>query len=891
MLLKTKLFPPSLHEDAIRRPRLHRFLDAGLMGRLTLVSAPAGFGKTTLILSWLQQKERPFAWVSLAESDNDPVQFWNYIITAIQSVSESLDETAAEMLQQAPIVPLENVVIALVNDIVEQQSDTDLSTPLLLVLDDYHLIEEGAIHKSLNFFLDHLPPAIHLVITTRIDPPLELGKRRGKRQLSELRAKELRFSSEEVETLLNGIHELEISQTDLAKLEERTDGWITGLQLVALSLQEHAQRSTFIQDFTGNDQYVMDYLMEEVIDKQPEDVRTFLSYTSVLNQFCPELCQVILDDLIDDVRIEASALLQSIEGGNLLLQLLDTRRQWYRYHPLFAEVLRQRLSQKAPNVVSRIHYQASIWFEKNGFVQEAITHAMTGTHNDRAVELISREAEPLLNAGRFTLLRRWLASIPKDVLLAHSNLTLMYARVLAFSGHAPHEYASLLEHVERHAGRSEYDRNRGEIALIRMVTAIDHGRADEAIRYGKQALTLLPETEIRVHGWTLMSLGTAYLQIGNLVEAAPLLRAAFKEHEHVGNRFLALSTSIWIGHLYFYQGLLQQAEKIVKQIKRSESKELLRRLVGLHVLESRLFYERNQLEEAEQALERAQEGVQQTDHQFWNLTILIDRARLAWLRGDRDAAQAHQEEAGLQARRLQNAKASLRAKVQKADWQLQTENISVAAQTAEMEILRVGNLITFETEPLYSLLVRIHIARGHFDEALYYLDRLIEVAEDDGRLYHVMQRSALKAAIQHLQGDSTSLVTLSDVLEQAEPQSYMRTFVGAGEPMVDLLRTAVLKTDNPSTYLRKLLIACEQQTSSSQSTAASTHRPSTPDILSERELDVLKLLAENLPNQAIAEQLFVSMNTVKTHTKNIYSKLYVHNRQEAVKQAKKLGLI
>ena len=891
MILKTKLYPPPRQAALVARGHLHHVLHTGLRRKLTLLSAPAGFGKTTLACNWLREQGFPFAWLSLNDEDNDPSRFWTYVVAALQTVTPELGVGVQEMLEAPQSPPLEALVGALINEIMSQAE-----TPLVFVLDDYHEIREEAIHRSVNYLLDHQPPSFHLIVLTRSDPPLKLARRLGRREMVELRTADLRLSRPEATTFLNEVMALDLSEADVETLTKRTEGWVTGLHLVALSLDQQENRAAFVRDFAGNDRYVMDYLVDEVFSKQPAETQRFLLYTSVLDRLCPVLCQELFEGLstdasVADAPVDATAMLRTVEASNLFLQPLDTERWWYQYHPLFAEMLRQRVHRQEPDVVSDLHLRASLWFEKADLMQDAIRHALAGRHEQRAIQLITMEATALLNSGRFITLRRWLEAISKDVLLSHPDLVLLYARVLAFSGHTPREYTALLEQVEARLEGEADTRRRGEIALIRTAAAIDHGRADEAVRYGRRALALLSKTD-RSRGWTLLSLGMAYVQVGNLVEAAPLLRTAFRENEEVGNRFLALSTVVWLGHLYLDQGALKQVEETIEQIKQTAAEDLWQRLAGLHVLEARWCYERNELEAAANALARAQQAVEQTGRRFWNLDLYADRAHLAWLQGDWEAATAYLDTALEQARLLQNQYARLRTHAMKAGWDLQRGQRAAALRTCEMEMLRIGNLVTFETEPLYRLLVQIRIDEERYDEALYLLNRIIEVAEKDGRHYHATQLLARKACVEHLQGSPDAVGTLSEVLNRAEREAYLRTFLDAGAPMIALLRTALLQSEAPSAYLHTLLVTCEQEYEASATPASPTHHAlSTAEILSERELDVLRLLAEDLPNADIADRLFVSLNTVKTHTKNIYSKLYVHDRREAVKQAQKLGLL
>ncbi len=443
-LLTTKLYVPPLRPGLVPRPRLIELLDEGVTRKLTLISAPAGFGKTTLISEWIQQCGRPVAWLSLDGGDNDPVHFLAYIIAALQTIVANVGENIPSALQSPQPPPIESLLTGLINEIADASDSA--SYPFALILDDYHVLEAQPIHAALIFLLDHLPAQMHLIITTREDPPLPLARWRARGQMTEIRAGDLRFREAEAAAFLNQAMGLELASDDIAALEARTEGWIAGLHLAALSLQGHADRADFIRSFAGDDRHVMDYLVGEVLSLQPESVQRFLLHTSIMERMCGPLCDAVMDG--DETSGGSQDILERLEQANLFIVPLDNRRQWYRYHHLFADLLRTRLRREVPERIPDLHRRASDWYEQNELITEALGHALAAEDFEQAAGLVAGNALPMLMRGEVATVQDWLDALPKEIVRSHPRLCIDKAWVLYLT-QRPDAIEPLLQDAER----------------------------------------------------------------------------------------------------------------------------------------------------------------------------------------------------------------------------------------------------------------------------------------------------------------------------------------------------------------------------------------------------------------------------------------------------------
>jgi LuxR family maltose regulon positive regulatory protein len=906
-LLQTKLYIPPNRPELVSRPRLVERLDTGLHRKLTLVSAPAGFGKTTLVGEWANRlrskatnKDRPgycAAWLSLDEDDNDPARFLAYLIAALQSIETNIGKGALSALQSPQAPPTQAILVPLINDI------ATISDSTILVLDDYHTIESSPVDNALAFLLKRLPPQMHLVIATREDPRLPLARLRARGQLTELRAADLRFTSPEAAEFLNRTMGLDLSAKDIAALEARAEGWIAGLQLAAISLQGRKDASSLIRSFTGSHRYVMDYLVEEVMEKQSENVRAFLLQTAILDRLTGSLCDAVTG------QANGQATLELLERANLFIVPLDDERQWYRYHHLFADLLRQR----QPDLVPELHHRASLWYEQNGFVDDAIEHALRGLDFERAADLIEEAAEELWLRDQHSKLGRWLDRLPAKLLLVRPGLCIFHAGYLFASGKQDAAESSLQAAEQTLDTRgdsamvypgseqerlivSDGQKLRGRIAATRAFMASYRTDALSVIPHARKALAYLPEEDITWRGAAAVALGDAYIYEGRYVEAHRTYLNALEALEATGNTYLVMNASMKLALNLRSQGRLQQAIEVCRQqLKLAGEKSLLQtEMVGwLLAIWGEILAE---LDDLEGALKQASKGVNRTEGGSdvamltWSYMCLT---RVLFSRADLAGAEEIVTETEKIARKsivpawVANMMAIWRARI----WLAQGK-LDATLEWVQKRELHPDAHPTYVGALLYIALARILVARKQYDDATGLLERLLEPAETGGHVSRAIEILNLQALAFHARGDTTQAMSrLERALAIAEPGGFIRTFVDEGPPMAHLLHKAARSGIAPQ-YTRRLLAAfpvAEPEHAESPETQATQTQLVEP--LSERELEVLELLAAGLTNREIATRLFLAVNTVKAHTRNIYGKLDVHNRTQAVVRSRQLGLL
>jgi LuxR family maltose regulon positive regulatory protein len=897
-LLNTKLLiPPRRPRDSVVvRPRLTDRLSTTDDQRLTLVSAPAGFGKTTLVSEWIPSSERCVLWVSLDVSDNDPVRFWAYFIAAVQMLGADLGASALALLRSSPPPPIESVLTLLLNDVAA------FPDRFMLVLDDYHLVEAPAIHAALIFLLDHLPHQMQLLIVSRSDPPLPLARWRVHRQLTELRAADLRFTPDEAATFLNRVMGLNLSADEIAALDTRTEGWIAGLQLAALSMQGHDDVGSFIRSFSGSHTYIIDYLAEEVVQRQSADIQSFLLQTSILDRMCGPLCDAVLE------RVDSRATLEALQHGNLFVMPLDNERRWYRYHHLFAEVLRGYLRQVQPDPSPELHRRASVWFEQNGLMVEAVSHALAAADFERAAHLIERSTESMLKLGGHTTLQGWLGRLPEDIMRSHPRLCL--ARATAFiasqqlaeaeSYLAEAELVALAESTDPVSSTLHSEDPGlsasilGEAAILRTSIALFHSDWPRTIELAQQALAYLPADNARLRGQALMYLAMAYEQSGNLVEVSRFAADASELSEAAGDfhtAFVAVAYQVIAARR---RGHLHQAAKIHRhalQLATERGVERMPILAGLHIAIAELLYEWNELDTAHfhagEAAELSRRGG------LWRLLALSHAplALILWAQGDQAAALETMRQGDELARQHRLPPGYM---LWVTGWQvrlwLAQGNVAAAASWAQASGLSVNDELDHLREPVHIALARALIAQSELDKALPFLARLEQTAQDAGRLQTVIEILALQVIALQMRGDrAEALNTLERALSLAEPEGFIRVFVDEGEPMRVLLKRMKDEGGRLKPYVVKLLATFEVTREPHPSTLLP--QPLLVEPLSERELEVLHLLAQGASNQEIADQLVIAVTTVKKHVGNIYSKLDVATRTQAIARARELNLV
>jgi LuxR family maltose regulon positive regulatory protein len=891
-LLATKLYLPPPRPNAVARPRLLARLNAGLHGRLTLISAPAGFGKSTLASAWAQACGRPVAWLALDAGDNDPVRFLAYLTAAVQTVAPEVGAGVLAALRAPQPPPAPALLTALVNEIAA------LPTPCLLVLDDYHVIEAAAVDGALAFFIEHLPPPLHLAIATREDPPLPLARLRARGQLTEVRAADLRFTADEAAAFLNQAMGLNLGADAIAALEARTEGWIAGLQLAAISMQGYGgDRAAFIDSFTGSHRFVMDYLVEEVLAQQPAAVQTFLLRTSILERMCAPLCAAV----VGEGATNGQEMLALLERANLFLIPLDDERRWYRYHHLFGDLLRQRLQASVTRDdgvdAATLHRRASQWCEANGLLLEAFHHAVAANDIDHAAFLVEGNGMPLHFRGAVTPVLSWLAALPTHELDAHPNLWITYASALLFTGQLngiePKVKAAeaILPADPTDAATRDLV---GRIASIRATVAVTQHQDAVIVAQAQRALEFLHPANLPVRTATTWALGYAYELQGNRSAARQSYTAAVAAAEAIGHFIMHLMSTLGIAHMQEADNQLEQAAQSYHVALKLAGDPPLPAAAGAHLGLARLHYAWNDLaaadDHAQQSLRLAQQ-LENTDR-FIASEVMLARLRLA--RGEVAAAWAQLAAAEQAAQRPHLARMLPEIAAAQVDVLLHQGKLNEAARLAQRYALPFCQ-------------VRVLLAAGDAAAALALLADLRAAAEAKGWQDELLQVTVLKALAHQAQGEmETALHRLEEALALAEPGGFIRLFVDEGAPMAELLGAAAAQGLMPE-YVGRLLAAFPTSALPLPDGRGSdgaplplpdgrgsdgTPRPSPlVEPLSPRELEILQLIADGLSNQEIGARLYLALDTVKGHNRRIFEKLQVQRRTEAVAKARALGLL
>jgi LuxR family maltose regulon positive regulatory protein len=901
-LLRTKLYVPQTRRGLVPRPRLSERLSREVRPRLTLVSAPPGFGKTTLLAAWLAETsaERPVAWVSLEESEQEPGSFWTYVVTALDAAAPGVGAAALPLLQTAN-PPIGTVLALVLNEL------GALSGGLDLVLDDYHLADGPAIASDMTFLLEHLPPRVHLVISTRADPALPLARLRARGELVEVRAADLRFTPGEVAAYLNEVIGLDLDAADVAALEARTEGWIAALQLAALSLQGRADVAGFIAGFAGDDRYVVDYLVEEVLARQPVAVRRFLLQTSILDRLSGSLCDAVTGGS------GGKAVLELLDRSNLFVVPLDDSRQWYRYHHLFAEVLRTHLLEEGPEEVAGLHRRAGQWYDAAGETVAAVRHALAAGDVEDAADLVEGAVLDFLRDRREATARGWIDDIPADVVRARPVLAMGFVGALMSSGDVA-DVERRLDDVERLLAAAADDasvelvvvdpaelaRLPGAIEMYRAALALVRGDPSATAAHAEQAIARAVEGDhVTVSAAAALS-GLASWGSGDLAAAHRGYATAVDGLRRAGHFPDVLGCSITLADLRITQGRLGDARRTYADglaLAAAEEPEGVMRgtadmLVGL----SQIDFERNDLQAAADHLSRAEGLGEHTGLPQHPYRRRVARARLCEADGDLAAAVALLEEAqrvyvgdfSPNVRPVPAMRARLlvaQGRVAEAfDW---ARSCNLSADD-ELSYVREYEHVTLARILMARILMARHaVGRPPPGPAYALLERLRSAAEEGGREGTLIELLVLQALAHHAEHGRRdvpgALAPLERALRLAEPEGQVRVFVGEGRPMAALLETLV-REEGSWSYPRRLLAAYD-------GTTATPTNPALVEQLSARELDVLRLLASDLDGPSIARELVVSLNTVRTHTKNIYAKLGVNSRRAAVTRAGELRLV
>jgi LuxR family maltose regulon positive regulatory protein len=904
-LLATKLHVPGPQPGFVARPRLVERLEEGLARGLLLVCAPAGFGKTSLLADWARRGGRPVAWLSLDQADNDPARFWRHAVAALDRARPGIAEQVAPLLGPPPPRSFEGLVTALINQLAARPDQ------VVLVLDDYHLVEAQPVRASLGFLLEHRPSGLHLALTSRADPPLALARLRGRGQLAELRDADLRFTAEEAAALLRGAVGPDLPEAAVAVLAVRTEGWAAGLQLAGLSLRGQADVAGFVASFSGSHRFVLDYLTEEVLERQPAPVRTFLLETSVLERLSGPLCDAVTG------RTDSQQLLEQVERANLFLVPLDEVRGWWRYHQLFADLLRARLQQQQPERVPQLHRAAAAWSEARGLADDAVRYALAAGDAAWAARLAERHADELLLHSQGATVQRWLAALPAELVGSRPRLLLAQARLTLLSGRVEgvDDLLDTAEGAFAEAADEPYEPSTSRaasllanvpatIALDRAYLAELRGDADRAIAFGRQALTEIGEDE-----WMLQSNASGYLGVaewlgGRLAAAERLLSSTIAQWLRAGERQLAVRTCHHLGQVQRAQGRLDAALRTYQralEVAAPPGQPALPSAGMAQVGMAEVAYQRGELDAA---LEHLTEGLGLCRQLVYTPPLATGLATLAWIRqthGDSAGAlDAIDEAEGVAPSRgvatLLNPAPALRARLL-----LARGDLAAAARWTKQRGLGADDQPSYPHEPEYLVLARVLLAQDRPDQALGLLARLRAAAAAQGRLGSLIEIQALWALALAGSGDEAGAVAvLAEALTLACPQGYVRVFADEGAPMAALLGRLVAAQRTvqsaaggvPLDCLARLLRAFDAKAAEPRSgRGAAGAVPGLVEQLTDRELQVLGLLAAGRSNQRIAGELVVSLDTVKKHVGHLLDKLGAANRTEAVARARELGLL
>jgi len=912
-LIRTKLRLPFTRPGLVTRPRLQEQIAQGLRGPLTLITAPAGFGKTTLVVSCIASCGLPVAWLSLDKNDNQAGRFLHYLVAALQEADNTIGSEAAQLLAASHQVPPEAVLTSLINDL-----DTT-AREIALVLDDYQSISSQAVHEEIAFFLEHCPNTLHMVIATRSDPPLHLARLQGRGQMVELRAADLSFTEPEAAQFLNDVMGLRLDAGSVAALAERTEGWVAGLQMAALSMRDREDVREFIEGFSGTNRYILDYLLEEVLAGQPLEIQHFLLYTSILERLTAPLCDAVLADDEGSEREgddrstgseslflrQSASTLEYLERANLFLVPLDDERIWYRYHHLFADLLRTQLQRSlGAQGVAQLHVRASEWHAQNGSIVEAIDHASMASDDERVERFIEQNYMELVSRGEQSWLRSWTGKLSKERVYSRPWLCIYEAYSHSWFGELD-EADRLLAEAEKRI-RSEIsapdtDVMQGYVAYVKSRVTAMRGDIHRAIEFCLAAREYVTASNLALQLDTRITLGYEYFLAGDYANASPILNETIRSGITAGAVINTVAASCVMARLYAVQGQLQKSydtyQMAAQAIPEASGQHLgARALVEVGIAD--VLCERNDLDTA---LVHMKQGLAQLP--WWgkadDLALAhITLARIHLAQANRSDALEAIEKAihFIQTRGVfseaRNAVEITQVKLWLAQGDLQAANRWAASQEQR---LSSDDLSGFENELTHITRARVLIAQNEPNEAIGLLSQLEATARSAGRMGRVIEILLLQALALQETGDSEhALLALTKCLTLAEPEGYVRVFLDEGQPMHMLLAQwlAHAGASPLRDYASRLLSHFDAEphvVRTPQEEASPAGKLVEP--LSQRELEVLHLIALGSTNQEIARQLIVAPGTVKAHTASIYRKLDVANRTEAVARARQLGIL
>jgi len=907
VLLATKLYIPRSQPGFVRRERLVAALDEGLSRRVVLVCAPAGFGKTTLLADWARSGGRPVAWLSIDAADNDPKRFWRHVVAAIDRVRPRTGKRAGRLLGQPAASAFGGAVAALINTAAEWPSGDEV----LLVLDDYHRIDAAQVHETVGLLAEHLPPGLRLVLATRSDPPLTLARLRATGQLAELGAPELRFTAGEAWPLLSETVGAGLEAAVVATLTARTEGWAAGLQLAALSMRGQADPAGFVEAFSGINRHVLDYLAEEVLDRQGEQMRSFLLETSVLERLAGPLCDAVTG------RSGGQDMLEQVEKANLFLVPLDEVRGWWRYHHLFGDLLRARLKAERPGQVAALHRAAATWCEGCGLADDAVHHAVASGEVNWAARLIEQHFDEYRVRGEIATTQRWLTALPAELIRSRPRLCVIQACNALLAGDttageialdaaqsAPEDIADDPFQPSVGIGASMLANVPALIAIERSFLAGHRGDVDGAAAFAARALASLGDRETMLRALTELHLAIADWLHGRLEAAERALLPLTAAGQGPGQVAYTLLRSFFLlGQVQRGQGKLDAACRTYRQAAECGGLTTLPGSLALscagigHEGLAELAYERNELDTALRHVTDGIEEVRQCSYTAALAAGLVTLARIRQASGDQAGAL---EAMGEAQRVTRGSPADMAVSAQRAQFLLAQGDVAAATRWAEERGLQPGDEATFAKEAEHLALARILLAQHRPGPAMTLLGRLRTAAQDQHRTGSLIEIRALQALALEANGQQDSAVeALAEALTLACSQGYVRIFADEGAPMAALLRRLLAAQRAakgasryvPLRYLAQVLRALGQTRTASPAGARVAASQALIEPLTSRECQVLTLLAAGTPNQAIAAELVVSLGTAKKHVSHVLAKIGAANRTEAVARARALGLI
>ena len=909
-ILATKLYAPPAASDAVDRPRLIERLEQGADRKLTIVCAPAGFGKTTLVREWLAVRASPFAWLSLDEEDGTAPRFVRCVIEALQTVAEGLGARAVEHLERNPLEPVQPALMMLLQDLGELKQD------MVLVLEDYHATDAAAVDEALLLLVEHAPRHLHLVVTTREDPRLPLSRLRVRDQLVELRAADLRFSPDEAASFFRDTMRLSLTAEDVTALAKRTEGWIAGLKLAGVSLRDREDASAFVASFAGDNRFVVDYLVEEVLGRQSDEARAFLLRTSILDDMCGPLCDAVTGSE------GGGSTLVDLERGNLFVVPLDDTRTWFRYHHLFRDLLRTRIRERYGSEIPELHRRASRWHEAAGRIADAVRHALEGEDFGAVQRLVVEHGPAMRGRYQVATLLEWLGKVPERVFRTHPGLAVESARALMDAGELEASDARLREaeawlaegvaHVAEGSTGSDGagDPDGGRISLpARIATArayLAQAQEDVAatVRHAEEALRLLPESETFERAVAGSLLGLANWSHGRLEEAYAAFAGGLANMERAGNVLVALSGTYILADIRVEQGRLRDATDLYERALARMAREGEPAMLGaanLHLGLSELAWERGAWDDATRARRRSVElrdtaALPDTGYR-WSL----GDARMRAATGDLDAALALLDEAEHRFVRTPVPDVRPISAQRVRLWLAAGDLDSAVGWAADSGLLLDGNVRYLQEYALMTL-ARVHVAleeangrhsRGALDGTLDLLARLFEASQRGGRTRSAIEIALVQARAQEAVGNATlALAAMEQALALAEPEGFIGLFLDEGDAVAELLVRTGAHGIRPA-FVRRISAGFEAARKRLEPERSVVHDAEGAQLepLTDREIEVLRLIEEGLSNHQICERLHRALSTVKGYNRSIFAKLEVERRTEAVARAREIGLL